>query len=111
MAYSRFSYADLYVFMSVHGHLECCGCWLDNEWRFDSTQAMIEHIQKHRDAGHNVPPNLEVELLADDEQNFPPQCKEGHDWGEPYHPYPDNQNEFIRDLTRRKCTRCSREDH
>lgn len=108
MAYSRFSYADVYVFMSVYGALECCGCSLSGDWNYDSTQAMVDHLAEHRAAGHSVPAGIEDELRRDDAENFPPQCAGGHDWGEPYHPYPDH--EFLGSLTRRKCTRCDWED-
>lgn len=104
MAYSRFSYADVYVFMSVNGHLECCGCWLGNEWGFNSTDEMIAHLAEHREAGHDVPDNLEHDLRRDNDENFPPQCAGGHDWGKPFHPYPDD--EFAKSITRRKCKRC-----
>lgn len=106
MAYSRFSYADVYVFMDVHGTLECCGCSLGDEWNFGSTEAMIDHIAEHRAAGHDVPDGLEDELRADDEDNFPPQCADGHDWGPEFHPYPDDPNKWSRLITRRKCNRC-----
>ena len=69
MAYSRFSYADVYVFMSVEGHLECCGCILGDQWGFDSTQAMVDHLAEHRAAGHDVP-DIEAELWADDRDNW-----------------------------------------
>lgn len=104
MAYSRFSYADVYVYMDVNGTLACCGCRLGNEWDFNSTQAMIDHITEHRLAGHNVPVDLEERLRADDAENFPPQCADGHDWAEPLHPYPDS--EFSARITRRRCKRC-----
>lgn len=106
MAYSRFSYADLYVFMNISGYLECCGCWLGKQWDFGSTQEMVDHIAEHRAAGHAVPDSLEDSLRADDESNFPPQCAQGHDWGEPYFPYGDDRDQFIASITRRKCTRC-----
>lgn len=106
MAYTRFSYSDLYVFMHYNGHLECCGCWLGEEWDFDSTEAMIEHIGKHRAAGHSVPDGLENMLRRDDEENFPPQCADGHDWGEPFHPYGDDRDPMIASVVRRKCQRC-----
>lgn len=104
MSYARFSYADVYIYMDVGGHLSCCGCWLGDEWEFHSTSAMIEHIQEHRKAGHDVPDGLEDALRRDDQENFPPQCAGGHDWGEPFHPYPDN--EFASVIIRRKCNRC-----
>lgn len=110
MAYSRFSNADVYVGMDVHGQLACWGCWLGEVWYFDSTQEMVDHLREHREAGHKVPEDLEELLWADDKHNFPPQCAEGHDWGEPYQPYPDH--EFLTFIWRRKCTRegCDWED-
>lgn len=109
MAYARFSYADVYIYMSVYGYLECAGCVLRGEWSFGSTQEMVDHIAEHREAGHDVPADLEEMLWADDKENFPPQCVEGHDWGEPYQPYPDS--EFVSSIWRRKCSRCDWEDH
>ncbi|MGC4151530.1 MAG: hypothetical protein QM628_00430 [Propionicimonas sp.] len=70
MAYARFSDADVYVFMSTSGHLECCGCRLGDPRRFDSTQAMVDHLAKHREAGHDVPDGLEAGLWADDRENW-----------------------------------------
>lgn len=70
MAYARFSHADVYVFMSVEGHLECCGCILGDQWAFDSTQAMVNHLAKHRAAGNDVPADLESELWEDDQENW-----------------------------------------
>lgn len=70
MAYARFSYADVYVFMSTSGHLECCGCALGDEWEFGSTQAMVDHLAEHRAAGHDVPDGIEADLWADDRENW-----------------------------------------
>ena len=70
MAYARFSHADVYVFMSTSGHLECCGCRLSDEWGFDSTQAMVDHLATHRAAGHNVPDGIEDDLWEDDRDNW-----------------------------------------
>lgn len=105
MAYARFSdTSDVYVFAHVNLHLQCCGCLLGDEWDFDSTQAMVEHLAQHRAAGHQVPAGLEEDLVADDADNFPPVCRDGHLPGEPYHPYPDST--FAASLTRVRCTRC-----
>lgn len=104
MSYSRFSGFDVYVFMDVYGSLQCCGCLLDDQWHYDSTQAMVDHLAEHRAAGHNVPDGIEAALWEDDEENFPPQCAAGHDWGEPFHPYPDSES--VAFITRRKCKRC-----
>lgn len=110
MSYARFSYADVYVYMDVGGYLSCCGCWLagmEGRWVYHSTQAMIDHLAEHRAAGHDVPAGIEDELRNDDEDNFPPQCAAGHDWGEPYYPYPDDKEMILAGITRRRCTRCS----
>lgn len=80
MAYSRFGFADVYVFMSTSGHLECCGCSLGNQWHFDSTQAMVDHLAEHRAAGQRVPDGIEEALREDDRENWVdyPRCdKEG----------------------------------
>lgn len=92
MSYSRFSNADVYVFMCSTGTLDCCGCILqDAEWveddnsilggyikpiepiiptRFTSTQQMVDHLSLHRSAGHDVPDGIEDELWADDQENW-----------------------------------------
>jgi hypothetical protein len=70
MSYARFSYSDVYVFMSTSGHLECCGCRLGDEWAFDSTQAMVDHLAEHRAAGHDVPAGIEDSLWEDDRDNW-----------------------------------------
>ena len=81
MSYARISYSDLYLFMNVNGYLECMGCMLAPitvmahstngvSFRASSTLIMIKHIQEHRDAGHNVPDNIEERLLEDDKDNF-----------------------------------------
>lgn len=100
MSYCRFSAADVYVYMDVNGSLACCGCSLGDQWYFDSTQAMVEHLAEHRAAGHHVP-DIEPDLWADDADNFPPQCAAGHDWGEQYMPYPN-----MPAVRRVDCRRC-----
>lgn len=73
MSYARFSDdSSVYVFLSVTGHLECCGCALRGErefWNFcaDSTDAMIDHLKAHKDAGHKVPRECMGRLMADRE--------------------------------------------
>lgn len=71
MSYARFSYANVYVFASTSGFLECCGCWLGDQWDYGSTQEMVDHLAEHRAAGHDVPEGIEAELWADDAENFP----------------------------------------
>ena len=104
MSYARFSHCDVYVYMDVNGTLACCGCSLGDEWYFASTQAMVDHLAEHRKAGHKVPASLEQDLWDDDAENFPPQCADGHAWGDPYSPYPDH--EYLSGLQRVDCTRC-----
>lgn len=78
MAYSRFFDSDVYVFMSVGGWLECCGCWLsdpddgDGSMSFTakSTEEMIAHLKRHDELGFYVPENIYDELWTDDEENF-----------------------------------------
>ena len=70
VAYSRFVESDVYVFVSVAG-LTCCGCFLGDRWDFYSTQQMVDHLEEHIAAGHNVPPTLIPELWLDDRANFP----------------------------------------
>ena len=71
MGYARFSYADVYVFLSCYGQLECCGCWLRTEENpsiatsFYETEEMLEHLKLHIAAGHNVPEETIEDLKAD----------------------------------------------
>lgn len=104
MSYARFSNdSNVYVYMDVNGSLACCGCILsDGPSYYASTDAMVEHLLDHRIAGHKVPMGLEGDLRADDHENFPPSCVDGHVWGEPFHPYPDK---FPR-LQRVRCGDC-----
>lgn len=92
MSYSRFSNADVYVYMDARGTLDCCGCILQkSEWvedpgaffgfylralepiietRFTTTQQMVDHLSLHRAAGHDVPDGIEADLWADDQENW-----------------------------------------
>lgn len=72
MSYARFGAdgSEVYVFMNCGGSLECCGCWLDDQWTYGSTDAMIEHLKKHEEAGHHVPSYVYDELRMDDKENF-----------------------------------------
>jgi len=78
MSYARFGKgSDVYVFTSSHA-MECCGCllqravWVDDpgykffggylkpvgrkvRTTFKSNEAMINHLLRHRRAGHLVP--------------------------------------------------------
>lgn len=83
MSYARPSYSDLYIYMNMSGELECLGCIFAPTtlmhhstgkqgvaFRAKNTLRMINHIQEHRDAGHNVPDGIEERLLEDDKENF-----------------------------------------
>jgi len=104
VSYARFSHADVYVYMDVNGALCCCGCSLGDEWYFDTTEAMVAHLDRHRALGHNVPPGIDEDLWEDDAENFPPSCRRGHTWGDPFHPYPDHPHAFR--LQRARCSDC-----
>jgi hypothetical protein len=71
MAYARFGWrdSDVYVFCNVSGYLDCCACSFDEESRFTSTDAMIEHLRRHIAAGHTVPEDTFVGLEEDREDN------------------------------------------
>jgi hypothetical protein len=71
MSYCRFGQADVYVYLDARGYLACCGCILGDEWEFHSTDAMVEHLNAHTAAGHDVPSSVIPALRADDAENFP----------------------------------------
>lgn len=69
MSYCRFGWggSDVYVYESVDG-IECCGCNLDDNFtaacgceadtdprHSEAALAMVLHLRRHREAGHNVP--------------------------------------------------------
>lgn len=48
--------SDLYIFEHVNGHIECCGCCLeDKNVQTTSIDEMVGHVEKHLEAGHLVP--------------------------------------------------------
>jgi hypothetical protein len=59
MSYARFAEdSDVYVFLSIGGHLECCSCRLKGKGQcasFKTTDEMLSHLREHREAGHDVP--------------------------------------------------------
>lgn len=71
MSYARKSYCDVYVFLSVGGHLECCMCDLPGPSTFTAatTDAMVAHLDAHRAAGHDVPEDTYEGLRADQRIN------------------------------------------
>lgn len=60
MSFSRFLEADVYVFEHVGGGIECCGCWLadgeEQDWFYNAKtpRQMLEHLDRHEAAGHDV---------------------------------------------------------
>ena len=77
MAYSRFYDSDIYIYPSVFGHIECAGCFLnispDEDSIFKSEcihddETLLMHIVRHRISGHNIPEDLEAEILRDPER-------------------------------------------
>jgi hypothetical protein len=74
MAVCRFSDdSDVYVFYSTQGGLECCGCrFLDRAdhavggyFNAATERDMLEHLQRHKDAGHKVPAEAFDRLIAE----------------------------------------------
>lgn len=55
MAYARLGDCDVYVFLSVSGHLECCMCSLERYFQAKTIAGMFEHLRAHKEAGHDVP--------------------------------------------------------
>jgi len=76
MSYSRFLESDVYVFMHVGGYLECCACSLSSSeelwgsFRANSTEEMVDHLAKHRNAGDYVLAGIEDRLWEDNAENF-----------------------------------------
>lgn len=86
MSYARFSpFSDVYIFHHCAGYLSCCGCqfetvYLDepevdmfgiewdvqvNDFKAYTPQAMLDHIKKHRRAGHKVPTRVARRIKAE----------------------------------------------
>lgn len=79
MSYCRFWWndSDVYVFASVYGGIECCGCKLEGDLTVNTPEEMIEHLMEHREAGHTVP-EFALERLRE-EAGLPLQHP-GRDW-------------------------------
>ena len=75
MAYARFSDSDIYIYPHFGGWIECAACWVneptDEYSLFSSSEQiyddkhLIEHIGQHRQLGHNIPDDLETDILSD----------------------------------------------
>jgi hypothetical protein len=74
MSYARWGPdSDVYVFLSIRGHLECCGCTLPGaggrSQTFASTVGMLVHLAAHERAGQRVPGHALEELREDQDEN------------------------------------------
>lgn len=71
MSYARFGPdSDVYVFLTIHGVFECCACGLTDVWqRFDTTDALLAHLDEHEAAGHNVPARCRERLINMRDEN------------------------------------------
>jgi hypothetical protein len=66
VSYVRFLEADLYIYHDVNGYVTRCGCRLgEPDFHTTELQAMLEHVGKHRLAGHDVPDDMEQRLRED----------------------------------------------
>ena len=74
MSYCRFIEADIYLFWSSTGGIECCACLLRGRKRgslfpesqiFETFKAALEHVADHRDAGHHVPLDVDARIIED----------------------------------------------
>lgn len=67
MSFARFSSSNVYVYEHYQGFIECCGCWLLSGKEFEDWSSVelatpreaIEHLEKHKQAGHNIATSIE----------------------------------------------------
>jgi hypothetical protein len=59
--------SDLYMFEATGGWIECSACRFDEPWivQLWSVDEALDHVAKHRDAGHTVPDGLEDDIRAE----------------------------------------------
>lgn len=67
MSYCRFGEADAYIYESVDGVFQCCGCSLStaenaSDWNFPDRESMLEHIKLHRERGDYIPEHVDQRL-------------------------------------------------
>ena len=73
MSFARFGWedSDVYIFLNVAGHFECCYCGISDQCKYYSTDEMITHLREHLAAGQTVPEDtftrLEAERVENDE--------------------------------------------
>lgn len=75
MAYSRFWDSDIYIYPHVQGHIECAICIIGQEdnphnvfpksIQITNDDQLLAHIAEHRLRGHDIPADLEQEILSD----------------------------------------------
>ena len=77
MSYARWDSADVYVFASTAGYVECCGCQFESHEtepyqnffghtmkytmgsaELHSPAEVVAHMRRHREAGHFIPDEL-----------------------------------------------------
>mgnify|MGYP000069370330 CR=1 FL=1 len=72
MAYSRFGYSDIYIYPNTYGSITCSGCFALNESiDIQDDKELICHISLHKALGHDIPIDLEQEILNDTDRYKP----------------------------------------
>ncbi len=73
MSYCRFSEADAYIFASGD-KIHCCWCMLDESGAdfVGTEEEMLEHVAKHRAAGHDIPLDVDERLKQEIAERSPP---------------------------------------
>ena len=67
MSFERFSTSDIYMFESVEGFIECCGClladWDAGGFTLSKTpREALKHLDRHEEIGHDIGVAREVIL-------------------------------------------------
>lgn len=47
--------SDVYLYASVYGGFDCCGCKLGTPPALETADEVVAHLDAHRAAGHHVP--------------------------------------------------------
>lgn len=72
MSYCRFGWdnSSVYIFENVSGWLECCGCGLDRDikWDYRDIAEFLAHLDEHEARGDVVPPTVRTEIIQDWQQ-------------------------------------------
>lgn len=69
MSYIRFGEADssVYVYLTIDGGIECCGCSLSDCYEAGTAEEMADHLREHLAAGDVVPEGVIERILANPE--------------------------------------------